>query len=118
MHLVLEVLVRWHVRHVEAVAFSVELPAVIDAADAALLVAPEEQRCATMRAAVIHDADATRRIAKADQLLAQQHQADGIAVGLELRRQRRRNPILAHELAHRRAGADVHQLIAILVGSH
>src|SRR6185312_7108337 len=57
--LLLEVLRGRHVRHFEAAAFDVELPAVIDAADAILLVAAQEQRSATMRALMIEDADAT-----------------------------------------------------------
>ena len=56
--LVLEVLVRRHVGHVDAVAVDVEFPAVIDAAEAVFLVAPEEQRGAAVRAAMVHDADA------------------------------------------------------------
>ena len=41
--LLLEILVRRHVRHVDTVACDVEFPAVVDASDAALLVAPQKQ---------------------------------------------------------------------------
>ena len=57
------VLKRWsggNVGHVEAVAFDVELPAVIGAADAAFFVAAEEHGGAAMRAAMIQDADTAR----------------------------------------------------------
>ena len=46
----------------------------------ALLVAAEEQRGAAVRAAMIHHADAARAVAKRDQLLAEQHQAERRAV--------------------------------------
>src|ERR1700752_3226629 len=51
--LVLEILIRQHVRHIEALAGHVKFPAVIDAAQSALLAAAEKQRGATMRAAMI-----------------------------------------------------------------
>ena len=44
-------------RHVDAAAVGVELPAVIDAADAAFLVAAEPEIGAAMRAVLIDDAD-------------------------------------------------------------
>ena len=102
---VLEVLRRRHVRHVDAVAFDVELPAVIDAAQAAFLVAAEEQRGAAVRAAMLHDADPAVGVAEGDQLLAEQHQPHRLAVGLELRRETGGNPVFAHQVAHRRARA-------------
>ena len=46
-----EVLIRRQIGHVEAIAGGVEFPAVIDAAQAAFLVAAEEQRRTTVRAA-------------------------------------------------------------------
>ncbi len=84
--LVLEILVLGHVRHVEAVAGNVELPAVIDAAQPALLVAAEEQRGAAVRAAMVHHADAARAVAEGQKLLAQQHEAGRRAVALQFRR--------------------------------
>src|ERR1044072_2549650 len=47
LHLFLEA-GRRQARHVDAIARNVELPAVIDAANALLLVAAEEERCAAM----------------------------------------------------------------------
>ena len=79
-----EALVLGQVRLVEAVAFDVELPAVIDAAQAAFLVAAEEHRGAAVRAAVIEDADAALGVAEGDQLLAQELDAHRRGVGLEL----------------------------------
>ena len=70
-----EVLLRRHVRHVDALAGDVEFPAVIDAAHPVRLVAAEKQRRAAVRAAMVHDADTAFTVAKRDQLLAEQHQA-------------------------------------------
>src|SRR5208282_4226486 len=53
------------VRRVDTIAFHVELPTMIDAANTVMLVAAEEKRCAAMRAFLIHNADTARRIAKA-----------------------------------------------------
>ena len=102
---VLEVLRRRHVRHVEAVAFDVELPAVIDAAQAAFLVAAEEQRGAAVRAAMLHDADPAVGVAEGDELLAEQQEPHRLAVGLQFRRETGGNPVFAHQVAHRRARA-------------
>src|SRR5579863_6614954 len=70
--LVLEMLALRNIRHVEAVAVDIVFPAVIDAANAILFVAAVKERGATMRAALIHHADAARAIAKGDELLAEQ----------------------------------------------
>ena len=54
------------VRRVVTVAFHVELPTMIDAADTVMLVAAEEKRRAAMRAFLIHNTDTARRIAEGD----------------------------------------------------
>ena len=110
--LVLEVLMRRHVRHVEAVAGHVEFPAVIDAADPALLVAAQEQRRAAVRAAMIHDADPALAVAKGDQLLAEQHQAKRRAAALNLGGHQRGDPVFPHQLTHDGAGPDPSQFNA------
>ena len=112
LHLVLEILVLGHARHVDAVASNVVFPAVIDAAQAALLVAAEEQRGATMRAALVHHTHPARAVAEGDELFAKQHEAQRVAIALELRRLQRRQPVLPHQLAHRRAGADLREFRA------
>ena len=58
-HAIGELLVGRQVGHVEAPALGVEFPTVIGAADAVALGAAEEQRCAAVRAAVIHNSDPT-----------------------------------------------------------
>src|ERR1700675_1185283 len=107
LHLVLEILVRRHARHVDAVARDVEFPAVIDAADSALLVASQKQRGAAVRAAMVHHADPACAVTKRDQLLAEQHQPDRRTVALKFGGLRGRNPVLPHQLAHYRSGADL-----------
>ena len=118
MDLVLEVLLRRHARHVDALARRVELPAVIEAAQAAFLVAAEEQRGAAVRAAMVDHADPAGAVAEGDQLLAQQHEAHRRAVALELRGFERRHPVQPHQLAHRRAGAGPGEFHAFRRGRH
>ena len=79
--LVLEVVLLRLVHHVDAGAGDVELPAVIDAAQAAFLVAPEVQRGATVRAEFVDQADAAFAVAERDQVLAEQADADRRTVG-------------------------------------
>ena len=116
--LVTELLMRRQVGHLEARAVGVVLPAVIDAAQPAVLVAAEEQRGGAVRAAVVEDSDAPLGVAERDQLLAQQHEAHRRAVGHELVRRRRRDPVLAHHLSHRRSRADAGQGLAVSYGRH
>ena len=82
----------------------VVFPAVVDAAQAALLVAAEEQRGAAVRAAMVHDADPAGAVAEGDQLFPEQHQANRRAVAHKFRRQRRRYPVAAHQISHDGAG--------------
>ncbi len=71
-----------------------------------------------MRAAVIHDPDAPAGVAKGDELLAQQHEAERRSVRRELARDTGGYPIFAHEPPHRRAGSDARQNIVVLCRSH
>ena len=59
----------------------VEFPAVVDAANAVLLVATEEQACATVRTEIGDQGRPAARIAKTDQLFTEQHHALRVAVG-------------------------------------
>ena len=117
LHLLLEAR-RRQARHVDAVARNVELPAVIDAADALLLVAPEEERRAAMRTTVVHHAGAAGAVAKRDELLAEQHQADRRAIAHKFGRHQRGDPVAAHQIAHHGACADARQLDAIRCLAH
>ena len=61
----LELVLRRLVELIDAVAFDVEFPAVIDAAQPAFLVAPEKQRHPAVRAEFIHQPDPTFGVAEA-----------------------------------------------------
>ena len=115
---VLEVLLRRHVRHIDALAGDVEFPAVIDAAQPVRLVAAEKQRRAAVRAAMVHHADPAFAVAKRDQLLAEQHQAKRRTAAGDLGGHQRGNPIFPHQLAHDGARADARQLNAIARRCH
>ncbi|MGY4446984.1 hypothetical protein ACVWZR_001644 [Bradyrhizobium sp. i1.3.1] len=78
--LFLEILRRGDVRHFEAAAVNVELPAVIDATDTVLLVTAEEQRGTTVRTLMIQHANPARAVTEGNELLTEQHQAHWIAV--------------------------------------
>src|SRR5262252_4352629 len=106
---------RRRVGHVYAIARRIVFPAVIDAANAVLFIAPEKQRRAAMRAAVVHDPDPARAVAECDQPFAKQHQPQRRAVAFEFRRHHRRDPVLPHHLAHWRTGADAEQIVAVLL---
>src|SRR5439155_5709105 len=87
---------------IEAVAVDVELPAMIDAAQAGFLVASKPQRSAAVRAEFVDKADTALAVAKADQTLAQQLNANRRAVGLrKLPRKKRRNPVAPQHVTHR-----------------
>ena len=116
--LVLEILLRRHIGHVDAGAVQIILPAVIDAPEAGLFIAAEEQRGAPVRTPVIHDPHPAVGRAKSDQPLVEQHEADGIAAGHEFARFGRRYPVLAEQLAHGRAGAHPGQDFAFRFGRH
>ena len=97
----------------------VELPAVIDAAQAAFLVAPEIQRDAAMRAEFLDQADAALGVAERDEVLAEQADAHRRAVGLgDLARKQRGDPVAAHRVAHRRARADAGDEFVLLARQH
>src|SRR5690606_27576659 len=81
-----------------------ELPPVVDAGQTVVLVASEEQRRTAMGTVRIENAHLARRVAESYKILTEQSQADGSAVGLrQLRGEERWKPIVAKDLAHRRA---------------
>jgi alkylhydroperoxidase family enzyme len=104
--------------HFDDVAVHVELPAVIEAAQTAILVAREQQRRPPVRAVFVKNSDAALAVAKHHKVLAQQTHLDRRAVGLgDLLRQAGRDPVTAHDLAHRRIALDAAQQVVFL-GSH
>src|SRR5580700_9867361 len=83
-----------------------EFPAVIDATQPALLVAPEKQRGATMWTIFAEELDPAVAVTERDEVLAQQPDAHRRAIGLgDLAHQESRDPIAPHRLAHRRPGS-------------
>ena len=104
---------RREVRHrgqFHALAVEVEFPAVIRAADAAFLVAPEKERCAAMGAELVDERRTALAVAEGQQLLAEDPDAHLGAVGPgNFPRRQDRDPVPAHELAHRGVRADPHQ---------
>jgi hypothetical protein len=103
--------------HVDDVAVDVEFPAVIEAAQAALLVATEDQRCTAMQAELGEHAQLAVRIAEDDQVFAQEPGADRRAVLLrDLVREADRQPVAAHDAAHGRVALDAAQQVVLFAG--
>ena len=105
--------------HLADEAADVDLPAVEDAAQSALLVAREHERAAAVRARFDEEADAAVAGAEGDVVLTEQTDALRRAIGLELRREDRRDPVvLAHETPHRSVSLDSRQPFVLLVRQH
>ena len=98
------------VHHVHTATADVELPAVVDAPQPALLVAAEEQRGAAVGTELVEQADAAAGVAERDEVLAEQAHAHGRAIGLrQLPAEQRRQPVAAHRGAHGGGVADAGQ---------
>ena len=105
--------------HLDALAGHVELPAVIGAAQAALLVAAEPQRDAAMGAELVDQAVAAAAVAERDQPLGQQLHPHRRAVVLgQLLGQQRRHPVAAEQLAHRRPRTGLGDEIVLFLPEH
>ena len=118
-HLVLEAALRRLARHVDAGAALVELPAVIDAAQAVFLVAPVEEAGAAVRAGVLDEPDRARGDAEGDEVLAEEADPDGrAALVRQLARQPRGHPVLAHERAHGCPRPDAAEQLIVLATQH
>jgi hypothetical protein len=94
-----------------AMALHVEQPAVVAAADAALFDLAVIQGRAAMRAVRVDQAGPAGLVAKQDQVLAQHphlaRRVAGVGRGAD------RVPVAPEQFAHRRAGADLGQLLAV-----
>ena len=91
----------------------------VDAANTALLVAPEPEVGAAVRAMLIDDADAPARVAERQQLLAHDRDFLGHPVGFgQLLRQQNRQPESAQQLAHGRARAALREQSVVLRAEH
>ena len=93
-------------RHLDALAGVVVFPAVIGAAQPVVLVAPEPQRHAAMRAELVGQREAALGVAPRQQPLGQELDPHRRAFVLrQFLGVHRRDPVAAEHLAHRRAGA-------------
>ena len=89
--------------HVDTGTVHIELPAVVDAAQAILFVSSKEHRGTAVRAGVRDNANAARGGSKGDEVLIQKSQPYGCAVGdRQFFWHQRWYPVLAHQLAHGR----------------
>ena len=100
---------------VHAAAVGIELPAVVDAPQPALLVASEEERDAAMRTELVEEPDAALGVAERDEVFAEELDAHGRTVRLgQLPREQRGDPVPTHRVAHRRAGTNLRQELVVL----
>src|SRR5919108_4844608 len=80
IHLMLKTQFYWLVHHVDAAPVHVELPPVVHAAQATLLVTAQKQRDPPMRAVLLEEADTALRVPKGYQVFAQQPDAHWRAI--------------------------------------
>src|SRR5690606_15521118 len=103
----------------DALAGDVVLPAVVGAAQAALLVAAEPQRGAAVGAELVDQAVAAVAVAERDEPLRQQLEPDRGAVVLrELLGDAGPYPVLPEQLPHRRARAGAGQKLVDVLAKH
>ena len=105
--------------HLEDVALDVEFPAVIQAAQAAFLIAAEGERRAAMRAVLVEHAELAVAVAEDDQVFAHEPRLHRRAVLLrDFLRQADRQPVAAHDAAHRRRAFDAAEELVLVLGQH
>jgi hypothetical protein len=107
------------VRQIGAATVDVEFPAVINAAEAVVLVAAKEEVGAAVRTVGFEDADAAAGVFEADEIFAKDSKANGSAIrrGQFLGKQDRQ-PEAAKELAHRRSRPCSGQQFVVFLGEH
>ena len=112
-----EVAVRRFVHHVQAIAVHVELPAVINAAQATSLVAAEEKGSQSVGAVLVQQSHLAIGVPEGDQILAQQPDSHRGTVGFgQFRGEQGGHPVAAHDFAHGRALAGPGQDFIVGVG--
>ena len=118
-HLGGEVAARRFAGHVDAVPVPVVFPAVVDAAQAVLLVATEEEAHAPVGARLGDEADLTARVPERHETFTKRTHAYGRAVGLrQFARQEHRLPEAAEQFAHRPSFAHAGQEFVVLHAQH
>src|SRR3546814_17322735 len=107
------------VRQIARPSAHVELPAVIDAAQPALLVAPVVEVRAAMRAARLHETHPAEAVAERDQVLAEDADANRRPVRLrQLRGEHGGLPVPPETVAPRRTGAGAGERSVVRRGAH
>src|SRR5262245_19702063 len=100
-------------------AVHVKLDAVIDTAQPAFLIAAEEQRRGTMRAALVEQAKPSFRVPEQHKIFAKKTHPLRWAVALgDLVAEGRRNPVAPHQLAHWRSGTNASQHLVVFSRQH
>ena len=96
----------------------VELPAVVDAANAVFFVAAEEDRGATMGAGFGDEPGTAAGVPEGDEVFAEQADAHGLAVRLQLPGVEEGKPVGAHDGAHLGAWADATHDLVVCCAEH
>ena len=105
--------------HLQHLAVHVELPAVVEAAQTAFLVAPEEQRGLAVRAELAEHADTPVGVAEGDEILAEEPDANRRTIALDqLLREQRRYPMSPHQPAHGGVAFDAAEQFVLFTGEH
>mgnify|MGYP001141747806 CR=1 FL=1 len=106
-------------RAIDDASRHIHLPAVVEAAQTAFLVAGQRERGAAVRAVEIEHAELAVGIAERDEVLAQKAERRGLAVRLgDFLGQAGRDPVRTHEATHRRIAFDPAQEIVVCGGEH
>ena len=105
-------------RHLEHAARDVEEPAVVEAAQAAVFDSAVAEIGAAMRAQKAEQSRPAGIVAEENEILAEDSHRLGRAAGRQLRRERDRMPVLAHERAARRTGSGLRDEIVLFFGQH
>ena len=104
---------------IDAIAINVELPTVIDTAEAALLIAAPEQVRAPVRAVGIQNADAAMTVPERNQIFAKDAQSDRRSVRFRhLGGQHHRQPKTPKQVPHCSSWADPNQQFVVFNGHH
>src|SRR5260370_42669828 len=102
LRLVVELLVRRDVRHLDALAVRRVFPSMVGAAQPVCFDAAEVERREAMRTIGADETDSAGARAKEHQVLAEEPHAQRPAAGfLQMGRWQHWSPILAHKVAHR-----------------
>src|SRR5215468_12721164 len=106
-------------RRLEHVSIHIILPTVVNAAQPALFVAPEIQRCPAVGAVLGKQADASLSVSKSYQFLAQHAHPSGRAVTLgDFFGQERWNPVAPDKLAHGHSPVSLGKKLVIFYRQH